>query len=123
MARSSSVTEAEVDISCFTSSLPGFRDVLEHWYSDFIVHEVARDGFVVRLTSLDLPDQCMDAKEDKKVAPAADADHSKALELFSGLCGEADCRALMGFWGRSQPAVRVNCRRLCSRPMPTRLID
>ncbi|KAE8818894.1 Multisubstrate pseudouridine synthase 7 [Hordeum vulgare] len=95
MARSSSVTEAEVGISCFTSSLSGFRGVLEHWYSDFIVHEVARDGFVVRLTSLDLPDQ-----EDKKAASAADADHSKALELFSGLCGEADCRALRGLLGK-----------------------
>ncbi|KAI4990801.1 hypothetical protein ZWY2020_039172 [Hordeum vulgare] len=105
MARSSSVTEAEVGISCFTSSLSGFRGVLEHWYSDFIVHEVARDGFVVRLTSLDLPGQVralqyVDAKEDKKAASAADADHSKALELFSGLCGKADCRALRGLLGK-----------------------
>ncbi|KAI4989358.1 hypothetical protein ZWY2020_036675 [Hordeum vulgare] len=69
MACSSSVTEAEVGISCFTSSLPGFRG-------------------------------CVDAKEDKKAAPAADADHSKALELFSGLCGEADCRALRGLLGK-----------------------
>ncbi|XP_037472825.1 pseudouridylate synthase 7 homolog [Triticum dicoccoides] len=96
MARSSSVTEAEVGIACFTSALPGFRGVLKHRYSDFIVHEVARDGSVVRLTSLDLPDQCVDAKEEEKAAPAADADHSKALESFSGLCGEADCRALRG---------------------------
>ncbi|KAM3411621.1 hypothetical protein ACQJBY_003350 [Aegilops geniculata] len=94
MTRSSSVTEAEVGISCFTSALPGFRGVLKHRYSDFIVHEVARDGSVVRLTSLDLPDQCVDAKEEEKAAPAADADHSKALESFSGLCGEADCHAL-----------------------------
>uniref|UniRef100_N1QRF1 Putative pseudouridine synthase n=1 Tax=Aegilops tauschii TaxID=37682 RepID=N1QRF1_AEGTA len=124
MARSSSVTEAEVGISCFTSALPGFRGVLKHRYSDFIVHEVARDGSVVRLTSLDLPDQvgirasprrllgdsarpvpvsptaralqCVDAKEEEKAAPAADADHSKALELFGELCGEADCHALRG---------------------------
>ncbi|VAH09077.1 unnamed protein product [Triticum turgidum subsp. durum] len=96
MARSSSVTEAEVGIACFTSALPGFRGVLKHRYSDFIVHEVARDGSVVRLTSLDLPDQCVDAKEEEKAAPAADADHSKALESFSGLCGEADCHALRG---------------------------
>ncbi|CAM0954682.1 unnamed protein product [Alopecurus aequalis] len=97
MARSSSVTEAEVGISCFTSSsLPGFRGVLKHRYSDFIVHEVARDGSVVRLTSFDLPDECVDAKEEEKAAPSADADHSQTLEQFSGLCGEADCRALRG---------------------------
>ena len=60
MARSSSVTEAEVGITCFTSaSLPGFRGVLKHRYSDFIVHEVARDGSVVRLTSFDLPDEVL----------------------------------------------------------------
>ncbi|KAM0881419.1 hypothetical protein ACQ4PT_032977 [Festuca glaucescens] len=97
MARSSSVTEAEVGISCFTSSsLLGFRGVLKHRYSDFIVHEVARDGSVVRLTSLDLPDECVEPKEEEKAAPSADADHSQALEKFSGLCGEADCSALRG---------------------------
>ena len=36
------------------------------------------------------------AAEEEKAAPAADADHSKALESFSGLCGEADCHALRG---------------------------
>ncbi|XP_071680693.1 multisubstrate pseudouridine synthase 7 [Lolium perenne] len=96
MARSSSVTEAEVGITCFTSSsLPGFRGVLKHRYSDFIVHEVARDGSVVRLTSLDLPDECVEPKEEK-AAPSADADHSQALEKFSGLCGDADCSAVRG---------------------------
>ena len=55
MARSSSLSEAEAGISCFASSLPGFRGVLKHRYSDFIVHEVARDGTLVQLTSFDLP--------------------------------------------------------------------
>ncbi|KAM0824465.1 hypothetical protein ACQ4PT_070182 [Festuca glaucescens] len=97
MARSSSVTEAEVGITCFTSSsLLGFRGVLKRRYSDFIVHEVARDGSVVRLTSLDLPDECVEPKEEEKAAPSADADHSQALEKFSGLCGEADCSAVRG---------------------------
>ncbi|KAK1698148.1 hypothetical protein QYE76_014845 [Lolium multiflorum] len=97
MARSSSVTEAEVGITCFTSSsLPGFRGVLKHRYSDFIVHEVSRDGSVVRLTSLDLPDECVEPKEEEKAAPSADADHSQALEKFGGLCGEADCSAVRG---------------------------
>jgi tRNA pseudouridine13 synthase len=38
----------------------------------------------------------VDAKEEEKAAPSADADHSQALEKFSGLCGEADCQALRG---------------------------
>ena len=57
MARSTSLTEAEAGITCFASSLPGFRGVLKHRYSDFIVHEGARDGSVARLTSFDLPDE------------------------------------------------------------------
>ncbi|XP_040380270.1 pseudouridylate synthase 7 homolog [Oryza brachyantha] len=96
MARSSSLTEAEAGITCFASSLPGFRGVLKHRYSDFIVHEVARDGSVARLTSFDLPDECVDVNEEDKAAPSADADHSQALESFRELCGDADCEALKG---------------------------
>uniref|UniRef100_A0A0D9WIF8 TRUD domain-containing protein n=1 Tax=Leersia perrieri TaxID=77586 RepID=A0A0D9WIF8_9ORYZ len=96
MARSSSLTEAEAGIACFASSLPGFRGVLKHRYSDFIVHEVARDGSVSRLTSFDLPNECVDVKEEDKAAPSADADHSQALESFRALCGDADCDALKG---------------------------
>ncbi|CAL4908998.1 unnamed protein product [Urochloa decumbens] len=100
MARSSSLSEAEAGISCFASSLPGFRGVLKHRYSDFIVHEVARDGTVVKLTSFDLPTECVDVKEEEKAAPAADADHSQALESFRALCGDADCDALRGLLER-----------------------
>nr|CAB3503214.1 unnamed protein product [Digitaria exilis] len=100
MARSSSLSEAEAGISCFASSLPGFRGVLKHRYSDFIVHEVARDGTIVQLTSFDLPTECVDVKEEEKAAPSADADHSQALELFRALCGDADCDALRGFLER-----------------------
>ncbi|KAJ1263581.1 hypothetical protein BS78_09G196800 [Paspalum vaginatum] len=94
MARSSSLSEPEAGITCYASSLPGFRGVLKHRYSDFIVHEVARDGSIVQLTSFDLPTECVDVKEEEKVAPAADADHSQALESFRALCGDADCEAL-----------------------------
>ncbi|WVZ99174.1 hypothetical protein U9M48_044508, partial [Paspalum notatum var. saurae] len=100
MARSSSLSEAEAGISCYASSLPGFRGVLKHRYSDFIVHEVARDGAIVQLTSFDLPTECVDVKEEEKVAPAADADHSQALESFRALCGDADCEALRGLLER-----------------------
>ncbi|XP_066362055.1 uncharacterized protein [Miscanthus floridulus] len=94
MARSTSLSEAEAGISCFTSSLPGFRGVLKHRYADFIVHEVARDGALVQLTSFDLPTECVDVNEEDKAAPSAEADHSQALESFRSLCGDADCNAL-----------------------------
>jgi tRNA pseudouridine13 synthase len=38
----------------------------------------------------------VEPKEEEKAAPSADADHSQALEKFSGLCGEADCSAVRG---------------------------
>jgi tRNA pseudouridine13 synthase len=47
--------EPDVGISSFASSTAGFRGTLKQRYSDFIVHEVARDGALVRLTSFDLP--------------------------------------------------------------------
>lgn len=51
------LAEPDVGISRFASSLPGFRGALKQRYSDFVVHEVARDGALVRLTSLHLPDE------------------------------------------------------------------
>jgi tRNA pseudouridine13 synthase len=53
--RRAPVDEPDVGISSFASSTPGFRGTLKQRYSDFIVHEVARDGALVRLTSFDLP--------------------------------------------------------------------
>ncbi|XP_066364847.1 uncharacterized protein [Miscanthus floridulus] len=100
MARSTSLSEAEAGISCFASSLPGFRGVLKHRYADFIVHEVARDGALVQLTSFDLPTECVDVNEEDKAAPSAEADHSQALESFRSLCGDADCNALKGLLER-----------------------
>ncbi|AQK94665.1 Pseudouridine synthase family protein [Zea mays] len=96
MARSTSLSEAEAGISCFASSLPGFRGVLKHRYADFIVHEVARDGALVQLTSFDLPTESVGVNEEDKAAPSAEADHSQALESFRSLCGDADCNALRG---------------------------
>uniref|UniRef100_I1PX44 TRUD domain-containing protein n=1 Tax=Oryza glaberrima TaxID=4538 RepID=I1PX44_ORYGL len=108
MARSTSLTEAEAGITCFASSLPGFRGVLKHRYSDFIVHEVARDGSVARLTSFDLPDECVDVSEEDKAAPSADADHSQALESFRALCGDADCDALKGLLEKASAGAEAD---------------
>uniref|UniRef100_A0A453FML5 TRUD domain-containing protein n=2 Tax=Aegilops tauschii subsp. strangulata TaxID=200361 RepID=A0A453FML5_AEGTS len=77
--------------SRFASSLPGFRGALKQRYSDFVVHEVARDGTLVRLTSFDLPDERADTDDE------AEADLPRALESFRLLCGDADCEVLRGF--------------------------
>uniref|UniRef100_A0A0E0C8C4 TRUD domain-containing protein n=1 Tax=Oryza meridionalis TaxID=40149 RepID=A0A0E0C8C4_9ORYZ len=88
------LSEPDVGISRFASALPGFRGALKQRYSDFVVHEVALDGSLVRLTSFDLPDgECVDAKE-------GGMDEAQALESFRLLCGDADCEALRGFLER-----------------------
>ncbi|RCV14140.1 hypothetical protein SETIT_2G402100v2 [Setaria italica] len=92
------VDEPDVGISRFASSVLGFRGALKQRYSDFIVHEVARDGALVRLTSFDLPD--VDERGDNAAEGDADADHTRALESFRLLCGEADYDALRGFLER-----------------------
>jgi tRNA pseudouridine13 synthase len=44
--------------------------------------------------------QCVDVTEAEKAASSADADHTKALESFRVLCGDADCDALRGLLER-----------------------
>ncbi|XP_039833701.1 multisubstrate pseudouridine synthase 7-like isoform X3 [Panicum virgatum] len=91
------LAEPDVGISRFASTVPGFRGALKQRYSDFVVHEVARDGALVRLTSFDLHD--VDECGDNAVDGDADEDHSRALESFRLLCGEADHDALRGLLG------------------------
>ncbi|KAM0883698.1 hypothetical protein ACQ4PT_031473 [Festuca glaucescens] len=94
--RRTALAEPDVGISRFASSLPGFRGGLKQRYSDFIVHEVARDGALVRLTSFDLPDEDVDAGEEAD--PDPDLPHS--LESFRLLCGDADADTLREFLSR-----------------------
>ncbi|KAJ4761864.1 Pseudouridylate synthase 7-like protein [Rhynchospora pubera] len=85
--------EPDVGISCFVSSLPGFRAVLKHRYSDFIVNEVSREGEVVHLTSFDLPQECINIKPEDE-SNSNDRDYSTPIESFRILCGDADAEAL-----------------------------
>ncbi|CAM0883423.1 unnamed protein product [Alopecurus aequalis] len=95
--RRAALAEPDVGISRFASSLPGFRGALKQRYSDFIVHEVARDGALVRLTSFDLPDEGVDAEEEEA---GPDPDLPQSLESFRLLCGDADGDALREFLSR-----------------------
>ncbi|KAL6841932.1 hypothetical protein ACP4OV_028444 [Aristida adscensionis] len=98
--RRTPLAEPDVGISRFASSVPGFRGALKQRYSDFVVHEVARDGALVRLTSFDLPDEGESGDNAEEGDADAGADHSRALESFRLLCGDADCDALRGFLER-----------------------
>nr|CAB3455054.1 unnamed protein product [Digitaria exilis] len=102
LLRRAPLDEPDVGISHFASSVPGFRGALKQRYSDFVVHEVALDGALVRLTSFDLPHVDEGGGDDAEDSDAdADADHSRALESFRLLCGEADYDALRGFLERA----------------------
>ncbi|GBG83207.1 hypothetical protein CBR_g36821 [Chara braunii] len=46
-------TEESVGITCYANALPGFKAILKHRYSDFLVNEIDPDGVVVHLSSLD----------------------------------------------------------------------
>ncbi|RWW21912.1 hypothetical protein BHE74_00031398 [Ensete ventricosum] len=84
--------ESDVGISCYVSSLAGFRGILKQRYSDFIVNEVDSDGNIVRLTSFDLP------PEKVQENPCSDGrDYTLEIESFRSLCGEVDADALKAF--------------------------
>ncbi|CAL9757451.1 unnamed protein product [Musa acuminata subsp. burmannicoides] len=91
--------ESDVGISCYVSSLAGFRGILKQRYSDFIVNEVDSDGNIVRLTSFDLPPEEFDEKVREN--PCSDGkDYTLEIESFRSLCGEVDADALKAFLGK-----------------------
>ncbi|KAM7272775.1 hypothetical protein ACFE04_027438 [Oxalis oulophora] len=83
--------EPDVGVSCYISTLPGFRGILKQRYSDFIVNEVDSDGNVVRLSMLDIPREIM---EDGNKAEESDDQSSKTYDVeideFRSLAGESD---------------------------------
>jgi tRNA pseudouridine13 synthase len=46
-------TEESVGCRCFINRAPPLSGIIKHLYSDFHVHEIAPDGTVIRLTSVD----------------------------------------------------------------------
>lgn len=94
-ATSKNVEEADVGIIGYISQLPGFRGILKQRYSDFIVNEVDLDGNVVHLTSLDVPEELLDKKEEKEnVADQSDKSYTAEIEAFRSLAGDVDADRL-----------------------------
>ncbi|XP_071703500.1 multisubstrate pseudouridine synthase 7 isoform X3 [Rutidosis leptorrhynchoides] len=95
----SSLEESDVGISCYISSLPGFRGILKQRYSDFVVNEVDLDGNVVHLTSLDAPTEIAEEPV-TKMTDQLNGDHGTEIELFRGLAGDLDANSLKEFMDR-----------------------
>ncbi|KAL5712506.1 tRNA pseudouridine(13) synthase [Ranunculus cassubicifolius] len=85
-----SLEEADVGISCYISNLPGFRGILKHRYSDFIVNEVGLDGKVVHLTCLDAP---IESEEERKKGETK-LSYTSEIELFRNLAGDSNADAI-----------------------------
>ncbi|KZV54416.1 pseudouridylate synthase 7 [Dorcoceras hygrometricum] len=91
-----SIDESDVGILCYVSHLPGFRGILKHRYSDFIVNEVDLDGNIVRLTSLDAPPEITEEKREKTCDLLA-KDYALEIEKFRVLAGDIDAEKLKAF--------------------------
>ncbi|KAH9611437.1 hypothetical protein KSS87_000168 [Heliosperma pusillum] len=90
---SKNVEESDVGILCYISNLPGFRGILKQRYSDFIVNEVDLDGNVVRLTSLSVPAE-LEEKKEEKVVEVLDKSYTSEIEDFRSLVGNTDADRL-----------------------------
>ncbi|PNI26364.1 PUS7 isoform 5, partial [Pan troglodytes] len=76
------LTEADVGITKFVSSHQGFSGILKERYSDFVVHEIGKDGRISHLNDLSIPvdeEVIEDTKEKRTII------HQAIKSLFPGL--------------------------------------
>lgn len=77
------LTELDVGICKFVSSHHGFSGILKERYSDFVVHEIGKDGRISHLDDLSVPVDEEDPPEDAlTVLTAEDRQQLEELQLF-----------------------------------------
>ncbi|XP_052029015.1 pseudouridylate synthase 7 homolog isoform X1 [Apodemus sylvaticus] len=77
------LTELDVGISKFVSSHQGFSGILKERYSDFVVHEIGKDGRISHLDDLSVPVDEEDPPEDAlTVLTPEDRQQLEELQLF-----------------------------------------
>nr|XP_009000867.2 pseudouridylate synthase 7 homolog isoform X4 [Callithrix jacchus] len=77
------LTEADVGITKFVSSHQGFSGILKERYSDFVVHEIGKDGRISHLNDLSIPVDEEDPSEDIfTVLTAEEKQQLEELQLF-----------------------------------------
>ncbi|XP_075130214.1 pseudouridylate synthase 7 homolog isoform X2 [Leptodactylus fuscus] len=72
------LTEIDVGITKFVSSHEGFSGILKERYSDFVVHEIGKDGKIIYLNDLSVPADDEDPSED--IYSVLSEDEKKNLE-------------------------------------------
>ncbi|XP_048642106.1 pseudouridylate synthase 7 homolog isoform X3 [Marmota marmota marmota] len=77
------LTELDVGITKFVSSHQGFSGILKERYSDFVVHEIGKDGQISHLDDLSVPVDEEDPSEDVfTVLTAEEKQQLEELQLF-----------------------------------------
>uniref|UniRef100_A0ABK0LQZ0 Pseudouridine synthase 7 n=1 Tax=Rattus norvegicus TaxID=10116 RepID=A0ABK0LQZ0_RAT len=77
------LTELDVGITKFVSPHQGFSGILKERYSDFVVHEIGKDGRISHLDDLSVPVDEEDPPEDAlTVLTAEDRQQLEELQLF-----------------------------------------
>ncbi|XP_046320167.1 pseudouridylate synthase 7 homolog isoform X2 [Marmota monax] len=77
------LTELDVGITKFVSSHQGFSGILKERYSDFVVHEIGKDGQISHLDDLSVPVDDEDPSEDVfTVLTAEEKQQLEELQLF-----------------------------------------
>ncbi|XP_053782586.1 pseudouridylate synthase 7 homolog [Desmodus rotundus] len=77
------LTELDVGITKFVSSHRGFSGILKERYSDFVVHEIGKDGRISHLDDLSIPVDEEDPSEDVfTVLTAEEKQRLEDLQLF-----------------------------------------
>uniref|UniRef100_G1P3K7 Pseudouridylate synthase 7 homolog n=1 Tax=Myotis lucifugus TaxID=59463 RepID=G1P3K7_MYOLU len=77
------LTELDVGITKFVSSHQGFSGILKERYSDFVVHEIGKDGRISHLDDLSIPVDEEDPSEDVfTVLTAEEKQRLEELQLF-----------------------------------------
>uniref|UniRef100_A0A4W3INT6 Pseudouridylate synthase 7 homolog n=1 Tax=Callorhinchus milii TaxID=7868 RepID=A0A4W3INT6_CALMI len=86
------LVEEDVGITKFVSAHKGFSGILKERYSDFVVHEINKDGKVVFLDNLSVPADDEDPTEEIfSVLSAEDKQRLEDLQLFKN---KEDCVAI-----------------------------
>ncbi|XP_005377303.1 PREDICTED: pseudouridylate synthase 7 homolog isoform X2 [Chinchilla lanigera] len=77
------LTEVDVGITKFVSSHQGFSGILKERYSDFVVHEIGKDGRISHLDDLSVPVDEEDPSEDVfTVLTTEEKQQLEELQLF-----------------------------------------
>ncbi|KAL8219357.1 UNVERIFIED_CONTAM: hypothetical protein K2H54_020720 [Gekko kuhli] len=72
------LTELDVGITKFVSSHKGFSGILKERYSDFVVHEIGKDGHVVHLDDFSVP--VVDEDPPEEIFAVLSAEEKQQLE-------------------------------------------